>query len=461
MPCGTDAGTGWNRGAMRGLRRGANRTARELESRNIGKGDCVLLWGENSPEWMVLFFGCVLRGAVVVPIDHGSTPDFVARVSREVNAKLLVRSRASVQPELEPDSIELESLAELCAKHDSSPYPALELTRQDTLEIIFTSGTTAEPRGVVISHGNVLANIEPLEKEITKYLKYERIFHPIRFLNLLPLSHVFGQMLGIFIPPLLAGTVVYVNSQKPGELIEVVRRERVSVLVAVPRIIESLRREILRQMERDAHLKEFEETFASSERQHFLLRWWRFRKIHSRLGWKFWAIISGGAALPEVEETFWNRLGYAVIQGYGMTETTSMISLNHPFQTAKGSIGKLFLGWKCVGRARRNSGPWGECRQGVPATGSDQADGRERWMVSHRRPGRNGRAGEAVFQRAKEKCNCDGGGDERIPRGSGKSTEAGSRREGLRGDWVKPRRQRGSVRGAAAGKFFGERGFSD
>ena len=62
------------------------------------------------------------------------------------------------------------------------------------------------------------------------------------------------------------------------------------------------------------------------------------------LGWKFWAFISGGAALPEQVEAFWNRLGYAVIQGYGMTETTSLISLNHPFRSAKGSIGKVFPG---------------------------------------------------------------------------------------------------------------------
>jgi long-chain acyl-CoA synthetase len=322
----------------------ANRVARELEDRGINKGDAVILWGENSPEWVIVFFGCVLRGAVVVPIDHGSAPEFVTRVAQESSAKLIVRSRGLPEGVLPESSITLDALLEITKRHDSTFYNGPTLTRQDTLQIIFTSGTTAEPRGVVISHGNVLANIEPIENEIRKYLRYERPFHPLRFLNLLPLSHVFGQMLGLFIPPLLRGTVVLTDTLKPSELADIVRRERVSVLVAVPRVVESLRREILRHEERDGQMNKFQHDFKAAENTHFFRRWWRFRRIHRRLGWKFWAIISGGAALPDDLETFWNRLGYAVIQGYGMTETTSLISLNHPFGSAQGSLGKVFPG---------------------------------------------------------------------------------------------------------------------
>lgn len=322
----------------------ANALARELEGRGIAKGDAVLLWGENSAEWISVFFACVLRGAVIVPIDHASSGEFAQRVAQEVKAKLAFRSRGVAQSELPCPNVLLEETGEIAARHDSSPYSSPPLTRQDTLEIIFTSGTTAEPRGVVISHGNVLANIEPLQPEIQKYLRYEKMFHPIRFLNLLPLSHVFGQMLGVFIPPLLGGTVVFLDSLKPAELRETIRRERVSVVVAVPRFVESLQQEIERQMERDGRGENFRKDFAAAEKEHFFRRWWRFRRVHSQLGWKFWAFISGGAALPEQSETFWNRLGYAVIQGYGMTETTSLISLNHPFHSTKGSIGKVFPG---------------------------------------------------------------------------------------------------------------------
>ena len=318
--------------------------ARELESRGVGPGDKVLLWSENSPEWLVAYWGCMLRGAVVVPIDKISTAEFASRVAQQVNAKLLVFSQGVPAAGLAVPSQATQSLSETLARHSSARYASPPLSRNDALEIVFTSGTTAEPRGVVISHGNVLANIEPLETEIRKYLRYERIFHPLRFLNLLPLSHVFGQLLAIFIPPILGATTIFLDSFSPADLLETIRRERVSVLVAVPRLIESLEREVERRIESAGRSEQFKKDLAAAEGQHFLRRWWRFRRIHSLLGWKFWALISGGAALPGAVETFWNGLGFAVIQGYGMTETTALISLNHPFRLGKGSIGKLFPG---------------------------------------------------------------------------------------------------------------------
>ncbi|MGA7915316.1 MAG: AMP-binding protein [Candidatus Acidiferrales bacterium] len=322
----------------------ACRFARELESRSVGRGDAVLLWADNSAEWLAAFWGCVLRGAVVVPIDKISTAEFAARVAQQVNAKLLVFSQAAPAAAPGVPSLAIETFCETIARHSPATYASPQLSRADVLEIVFTSGTTAEPRGVVLSHGNVLANIEPLEGEIRKYLRYERIFHPLRFINLLPLSHVFGQLLAVFIPPMLGATTIFLESFSPSDLLETIRRERVSVLVAVPRLIDSLEHEVERRLELKGGQEKFRKDFAAAEGQHFLRRWWRFRRIHGLLGWKFWAFLSGGAALPGAVEAFWNRLGYAVIQGYGMTETTALISVNHPFRLGKGSIGKLFPG---------------------------------------------------------------------------------------------------------------------
>src|SRR5260370_6277236 len=220
------------------------------------------------------------------------------------------------------------------------------IPRADAHEIVFTSATTAEPKGVVITHGNVLANTAPLEEQIRSYLKYERFAHPVRFLNLLPLSHVFGQFLGMYLPPLMAGTVVFQETLKPGEVIRTIRRERVSVLVAVPRMLQSLKEKIERDLEDPHSLTRFREDFAAARGKHFRSRWWTFRRIHRQFGWKFWAFICGGAALDRETEEFWGRLGFPVVQGYGLTETTSLISVNNPFRIGKGSIGKVMAGRK-------------------------------------------------------------------------------------------------------------------
>jgi long-chain acyl-CoA synthetase len=315
------------------------RFARELERRGIGKGDRVLLWGENCPEWVAAFLGCMLRGAVAVPMDRIAAPDFMQRVTGDVQAKLVVCSTALAPAAGNWPHLEFENLSEAVAGLSAAPYPPVALTRDDTAEIVFTSGTTAEPRGVVLTHGNLLASLDPIEREIPKYIKYERIFHPIRFLDLLPLSHVFGQFLGMFIPPLIGGTVIFQDSLNPREIVTAIHQERVSVLVAVPRVIEALRHKIESEFPR-----ELAKHFAPAANVRFPRRWWKFWKIHRQFGLKFWAVISGGAALDVNTEEFWRRLGFVVIQGYGLTETSSLISLNHPFKVGHRSIGKVLPG---------------------------------------------------------------------------------------------------------------------
>ncbi len=320
--------------------------SRELESRDLAPGDRVFLWGENSGEWIAAFLGCMFRGVIVVPMDVIADAEFARRVARQSGVRLALADRALAKIPLGPEipSICLEDLGEAGEAPAGAPFQPIAANREDVVEIVFTSGTTAEPRGVVLTHGNLLSSLEPIEKGFLHYRRYERIFHPLRFLDLLPLSHVFGQLLGIFLPQILGATAVFTDTLNPAEVLETIRRERVSVLVTVPRLIESLRAQIERDMAARGELEKFQRDFARSEHARFLKRWWIFRTIHRRFGWKFWAMISGGAALPAAAENFWSRLGYAVIQGYGLTETTSLVSLNHPLRTGRGSIGKALPG---------------------------------------------------------------------------------------------------------------------
>jgi long-chain acyl-CoA synthetase len=210
------------------------------------------------------------------------------------------------------------------------------------VEIVFTSGTSSDPKGVCITNRNLLANLRPLEKEIDKYLKWERLVHPVRFLNLLPLSHIFGQFMGVFVPQLLGGQVFFQESLNGSQIVSMVKRERISVIVCVPRLLEILRERVEREY---ADRKEwFAHALVSAKNWNPLKRWWVFRRVHKLFGLKFWAFISGGATLDSELEEFWSRLGFVVVQGYGMTETASLISLNHPFKRGRGSIGKIMKG---------------------------------------------------------------------------------------------------------------------
>jgi len=329
----------WTYGDVAGL---AFQFARELTARGIRKGDRLVIWGPNSAAWVAAFLGCANRGVIAVPMDDAASADFAVRVIQQVQAKLLVCSRDHAQLEL--PSLFLDEMHAPLQSRSSQALEPEKITSGDALQIVFTSGTTAEPKGVVITHGNVLSNVAPLEAQIRPYLKYERFVHPLRFLNLLPLSHVFGQFLGMYMPPLLRGTVFFQETLKPGDIIHTIGRERISVLVAVPRMLQSLKEKIERDLGDGGRLEKFRQQFAAAEGKHFIRRWWTFRRIHHQMGWKFWAFISGGAALDHETETFWARLGFAVIQGYGLTETTSIISVNHPFKVGRGSIGKVLEG---------------------------------------------------------------------------------------------------------------------
>ena len=219
---------------------------------------------------------------------------------------------------------------------DYLPWPGL--SRETPLQIVFTSGTTGEPKGIVHTQGNVLASLDPLEKEIGKYLRYERFVHPLRILHTLPLSHVFGQFMGLWVPPLLAAEVHYEDRLQAPRLVRLMHQERISVMAAVPRVLDLLRGHM------EAEFPGLSQRWPLPLASRLRRRWWRFRALHRRLGFKFWAFVSGGATLPADLESFWTTAGFALVQGYGMTETTALVTLNHPFKIARGSIGKALAG---------------------------------------------------------------------------------------------------------------------
>jgi long-chain acyl-CoA synthetase len=347
-----------------------------FHAQGIGNSDVAMLWSESRPGWVAALWACLASGVILVPVDPQSSPSLFHRIEAKARPKIILIGDR--QPALESSHAPIWRLEDIenqphpgaCGAGTHAGEPASSLptfqagkpsdvgrsprTAPDALvrpenippdppptldsiaEIVFTSGTTAEPKGVIITHRNLLANLDPVAGEIAKYKKYAGPFQPLRILNLLPLSHLFGQSLALLIPPLIPTSVVFIAGTGAQEIARQIHLRRVSALVAVPKILE-----VLRDFVSHRFPKVNDPALAHG---HWLLRWWRFRRVHRLFGWKFWAFISGGAPLAPDVEQFWSRLGYLVVQGYGLTETAPIVTLSHPFHVREGTVGKPLAG---------------------------------------------------------------------------------------------------------------------
>ncbi len=324
------------------LRAAAEAWARELVGAGLHGGDRLLIWSDSRPEWVAAFWGCMLCGITVVPVDAAASPDFVARIVRVAGPRGLLLGEGLTFEQVSP-AVRMWRVRDThwlaprgAAASQEQPEPRAQVDADTIAEIVFTSGTTGEPKGVVITHRNIVANIMPIEHEVAAYRRYLWPFRPIRFLGLLPLSHMFGQALSIFFPPLVDASTVFTASYNPDQIIEQVARHRITLLVTVPRVLEMLRERVRLRAPSVARVDAAERPLA--------VRLWSHRDVHRRFGWRFCGFVVGGAALDPDLEQFWGGLGYAVVQGYGLTETAPIVAWNNPFTTMHGTVGRPLEG---------------------------------------------------------------------------------------------------------------------
>ncbi len=311
----------------------ASSFARRLRASGIARGERVLFWSENRPEWVVALWGCLLEGVIAVPIDFRSSARIVERIAAIVGARALLIGEALEAPAgLACPVWPIREVITDAAADLASFTPAAQ---DETAEILFTSGATGDPKGVTITHRNILANLKPIDEGIAQYRKYMGPFAPIRFLNMLPLSHMFGQTMAAFIPAIIAGEVFFMPGYSPRDAAHLIRRRRISVLVCVPQMLDLLR---------DYIVQAVPEAKDAARSGKWYWKWWQYRRVHRRFGWKFWSFVVGAAPLDPALEEFWGKLGYVVIQGYGLTETAPVATLNHPFDSRRGTVGKAIGG---------------------------------------------------------------------------------------------------------------------
>src|SRR5437773_9578456 len=165
---------------------GSRRVEAALMQRGIQEGDRLILWGQNSARWAMTFYACVRRRIVVVPVDASFSEGYVDKIQNATQARLICSDQQS-------------DAWDALLQESPCKTPPADAADQDLLEIIYTSGTTAAPKVVMITHRNILANLIPIRKEYQKYKPYASLIWQIGFVHLIPLSHLFGQIMGLFL----------------------------------------------------------------------------------------------------------------------------------------------------------------------------------------------------------------------------------------------------------------------
>ena len=312
-----------------------------LEECGIDKGDRVVIWGNNTLPLLVAFLGTINRGAVLVPLDGTITQNAADRIIEKVQARLIVSTRDNRKFSGNYPFIELETLEAKLASYPIKFIDSPVIYEDDLAEIVFTSGTMSEPKGVMIRHSNITSLFPPIMEIISSLRPAIRILRNINFLALLPLSHLYGQMAEIFVPLMLQGSVVFHEKLSSSFLLETIKKEKIIVAVCVPRILEIMKLHIINDINRSGKGVTFWKKYERVAGWHFVLRFLCFFGFHCRIGLRFLAIVVGGAKLdPEIYE-FYRRLAFAVYQGYGLTETSPIVTLFNPFRDKKGSVGKV------------------------------------------------------------------------------------------------------------------------
>jgi len=311
-------------------------TAGWLDRHGITQGSRMILWAPNSTAWVAAFLAALASGVIAVPLDVGSTPEFVEQVAREVEASLLIRGRYQPWLPFTGRSMIIDEL-EWEARGDRWRRPAWPVIAPDDLaEILYTSGTTARPRGVMLTHRNLISDLQGVQPVVPPGVAY-------RLLSLLPLSHAFEQVIGLLLALSRGATITYLEVPRPSEILTALREDRINTLLLVPGILDLLRAQVVREMPPAAEVAR-RCTEPLLLRLPFGMRRTLLAPLRCRLGAELCFLVVGGAPLDKDLEQFWDALGILVLQGYGLTEAGPVVSANTVRAHRIGSVGRPIAG---------------------------------------------------------------------------------------------------------------------
>lgn len=308
-----------------------------LAAHGVGKGDRVVLWGPNSPWWVVSFWGIMARGAIAVPVDFMSGRDRAETITSLTDAGLVIQSSYKLEQVTGAPSVHMEDL-----EYELDDFPPLsEIASPDaneTAQLIYTSGTTGNPKGVILTHRNLMANLQQVNRHIPV------VTPDYTFLSLLPLSHMFEQMGGFLTPLLHGSSIVYLRTLKPSAIMEALAEEDIYAVIAVPRLLQLLKVSIERELAAKHLAPLFQWLMQKAEGLPIEMRKRLFFPVQRKFGTHFTLFVSGGAPLAPEIFRFWSALGFTVLEGYGLTECSPVLTANTMERQVVGSVGKPLPG---------------------------------------------------------------------------------------------------------------------
>lgn len=317
------------------LQQKAHAFARFAAEHGVSKGDRVVIWAPNQPDWVASMFGTFIAGGVLVPLDVRSSRDFVERVISQTEPVLAFagRSQAEVLRELEIPTYTLDDLSLPVNGRFAGP----PLGADDLAEVIFTSGTTGDPKGVMLTHGNIVSNVRsgiaviPIDRDT-------------RMLSLLPLSHMFEQIGGCFAALHVGASVCYPSSRQPAALSRTMQEWKPTFFMGVPQVLMLFMAGIEREAANQGRLGLLERLRRLAQPLPARARKRLFGTVLKRFGGKLDFIASGGAAIDPAVQLKWEAMGIAVVEGYGTTECSPVVSINPRDDRRVGSVGKPLPG---------------------------------------------------------------------------------------------------------------------
>ncbi|HEX2754110.1 MAG TPA: AMP-binding protein, partial [Candidatus Limnocylindrales bacterium] len=293
------------------------------EQLHLQPGDRILTWSPSEPALPAVYLGAMRAGLILVPLDLRMSPDAITGIIAMAEPRRLILGTGRDAPDPAPAGLAAfptTTIRDLVAEPDDTMPGtwAAEVERwprprpADIWDLIFTSGTTGRPKGVMVAHDNLLATLGAIR----------HVLPPIehRVVSVLPLSHLFEQAIGLIYALSVGADILYVRSRNPRVLFEALRAHRVTSMIAVPQVLDLFWSAIEREADRSGQRARFDRLRGIARHLPYPVRRVLFRRVHRRLGGGMRLFVSSGAFLPPALQQAWEDLGIVVVQGYGSSE---------------------------------------------------------------------------------------------------------------------------------------------